>query len=322
MNKLWDVVSLGELLVDFTMNGKSEQGNTLFEANPGGAPCNVLALLSKWGKNCAFMGKVGNDQFGKMLYNTVRDLGIDVNNLMFDNEYPTTLAFVHNANDGERSFSFYRNPGADMLLRIEELNESIIKQCKIFHFGTLSMTTPEIRATTIHAIRIAKESGAFISFDPNFRPLLWASLEEAKKCIEFGVSVCDILKISDDELIFLSGLNDLDQAAKSLIKLYGIKLLTLTMGKSGSKVFYNGAEVFEKSFLHKITVDTTGAGDTFCGSVLYHVLEKGLNNLKESELGNMLRFSNAASSLVTTKRGALKCMPSKDEVKMFLTSRN
>jgi len=320
MNEFWDVVSLGELLIDFTMNGKSEQENPLFEANAGGAPCNVLALLSKWGKKCAFIGKVGNDQFGKMLYNTVSELGIDVKNLVFDNECPTTLAFVHNANDGERSFSFYRNPGADMLLRIEELNESIIKQCKIFHFGTLSMTTQEIKATTIHAIRIAKESGAFISFDPNLRPPLWASLEEAKKCINYGISVCDILKISDDELIFLTGINDLDQAVKKLIATYDIKLLTISLGKDGSKVFYNGAEVFEKGFLHKTTIDTTGAGDTFCGSILYHVLEKGLDNLKESDLGNMLRISNAASSLVTTKRGALKCMPTKKEVETFLIS--
>lgn len=322
MNKLWDVVTLGELLVDFTMNGKSEQGNTLFEANPGGAPCNVLALLSKWGKKCAFIGKVGNDQFGKMLCNTVSELGINVKNLLFDKEYPTTLAFVHNAKDGERSFSFYRKPGADMLLRIDELNESILKQCKIFHFGTLSMTAEEIKATTVHAIQVAKESGAVISFDPNLRPPLWDSLEDAKKCIEYGISVCDILKISDDELMFLTGFNDLDQAAKSLIAMYDIKLLTVTMGKAGSKVFYHGSEVFEKGLLQKTTIDTTGAGDTFCGSILYHVLEKGLDYLSEIDLGNMLRVSNAASSLVTTKRGALKCMPTKEEVEMFLISRN
>ncbi|MDE6053733.1 MAG: carbohydrate kinase, partial [Lachnospiraceae bacterium] len=195
----YDVVALGELLIDFTENGVSGQGNPLFEANPGGAPCNVLAMLSKLGDNTAFIGKVGKDFFGEQLKSAITEVGINADNLYMDEEVHTTLALVHTYPDGDRDFSFYRNPGADMMLREEELNEDLLKNTKIFHFGTLSMTDEGVRGATKKAIEIAKESGAVISFDPNLRPPLWKSLDDAKEQTAYGLSKCDILKISDNE---------------------------------------------------------------------------------------------------------------------------
>ena len=206
--KKYDVVALGELLIDFTENGKSNQGNPLFEANPGGAPCNVLAMLTKLGHKTAFIGKVGGDFFGEQLRDAITEVGIDADGLCTDKEIHTTLAMVHTDPDGDRDFSFYRNPGADMMLNKEEICEDIIKETKIFHFGTLSMTHEEVREATKEAIRIAEESGAVISFDPNLRPPLWNSLDEAKEQVLYGLKHCHILKISDNEIQWLTGEED------------------------------------------------------------------------------------------------------------------
>ena len=216
MKKSFDVIALGELLIDFTMNGQSEQGNDLFEACPGGAPCNVLAMLNEMGKKTAFIGKVGKDQFGKLLRNTLNDIGIDTSNLFTDSTVNTTLAFVHTFPDGDREFSFYRNPGADMMLTEDEINTTFISQAKIFHFGTLSMTQDSVRAATKKAVKAAKESGALISFDPNLREPLWSSLELAKEQMNYGFSQCDILKISDNEIQFVTGKEDYDEGIRCL----------------------------------------------------------------------------------------------------------
>lgn len=175
--KKYDVTALGELLIDFTENGTSAQGNPILEANPGGAPCNVLAMLEKLGKRAAFIGKVGKDMFGEQLKKAVEEVGIDTRALVIDEEVHTTLAFVHTYPDGDRDFSFYRNPGADMMLTKDEVDEDLIRNSRIFHFGTLSSTHPGVREATRHAIEVAKESGALVSFDPNLRPPLWNSLE-------------------------------------------------------------------------------------------------------------------------------------------------
>lgn len=209
--KKYDVVALGELLIDFTMNGMSEQGNYLFEVNPGGAPCNVLSMLQRLGKKTAFIGKVGEDFFGKILQNAVKEQSIDISNLVTDKEIPTTLAFVHTASDGDRSFSFYRNPGADMMLQKEDFDISILKNTHIFHFGTLSMTDTKIENVTKMSLGIAKEYDALISFDPNFRPLLWKNLDVAREKIAYGMSQCHILKYLTMKLNFL-------QAYQILIK--------------------------------------------------------------------------------------------------------
>lgn len=312
--KKFDVTALGELLVDFTENGISAQGNTLLEANPGGAPCNVLAMLKNLGKKTAFIGKIGNDALGKMLKKTVEDQGICIDNLVEDEEIHTTLAFVHSDKDGDRSFSFYRNPGADLMLQWEEINVDFLVNTKIFHFGTLSMTEEEIKNVTKKAVQKAKENGVLISFDPNFRPPLWKDMEDARQQMWYGIGQCDILKISDDEILFLTGTKDIDEGIARIREKSHAKLICATMGKNGSKVYYKGKTVFGRPFLRKDTIETTGAGDTFMACVLNTVLEKGQEQLTQESLTEMLLFANAASSIITTRKGALKVMPQRQEI--------
>lgn len=198
--KKYDVTALGELLIDFTENGVSGQGNPMFEANPGGAPCNVLAMLARLGYRTAFIGKVGRDCFGDQLRSAIEEAGISMEHLLTDQEIHTTLAIVHTFPDGDRDFSFYRNPGADMMLTEDEIPEDTIRNSRIFHFGTLSMTHEGVRAATRKAVHIAEQSGCILSFDPNLRPPLWNSLEEAKEQTLWGLEHCHILKISDNEI--------------------------------------------------------------------------------------------------------------------------
>ena len=313
MVKKYDVIALGELLIDFTMNGQSEQGNNMFEACPGGAPCNVLALLNKMGKKTAFIGKVGKDQFGALLRDTITEAGIDASNLMVDENVNTTLAFVHTFPDGDREFSFYRNPGADMMLTADEVNPEVVKDTKVFHFGTLSMTHEGVREATKKAVETAKANGCLVSFDPNLRPPLWSSLDLAKEQMEYGFGKCDILKISDNEIQFVSGKEDYDEGIAYLQETYNIPLILLTMGKDGSRAYYKGMRVERPGFSVK-AIETTGAGDTFCGSSLNYLVEHDFENLTEEQLGEMLTFANAAAALVTTKKGAIKAMPVKEEV--------
>ena len=319
--KTIDVTALGELLIDFTENGNSAQGNPILEANPGGAPCNVLAMLKRLGKNSAFIGKVGNDMFGKQLKDAISEVGIDARGLVIDEEVHTTLAFVHTYPDGDRDFSFYRNPGADMMLTKEEVPEELIRDSRIFHFGTLSSTHPGVREATRHAIDVAKEAGCLVSFDPNLRPPLWKDLEDARAEIEYGLSKCDILKISDNEVEFLFGTTDYDEGARLLKEKYQIPLITITLGKEGSRVYYKDSRVTAKPFLQENTIETTGAGDTFCGSVLNYVLEHDFENLSDDQLLEMITFANAAASLITTRKGALRVMPTREEVTAFIESR-
>ena len=313
MAKKYDVIALGELLIDFTMNGQSEQGNNMFEACPGGAPCNVLALLNKMGKKTAFIGKVGKDQFGALLRDTITEAGIDASNLMVDENVNTTLAFVHTFPDGDREFSFYRNPGADMMLTADEVNPEVVKDTKVFHFGTLSMTHEGVREATKKAVETAKANGCLVSFDPNLRPPLWSSLDLAKEQMEYGFGKCDILKISDNEIQFVSGKEDYDEGIAYLQETYNIPLILLTMGKDGSRAYYKGMRVERPGFSVK-AIETTGVGDTFCGSSLNYLVEHDFENLTEEQLGEMLTFANAAAALVTTKKGAIKAMPVKEEV--------
>lgn len=318
MKKKYDVVALGELLIDFTDNGISGQGNTIFEANPGGAPCNVLAMLQKLGNKTAFIGKVGKDIFGTKLKEVLKEVGIDTSGLVMDKKVRTTLAFVQTLKGGDRDFSFYRNPGADMMLEEGDINNSLIKNCKIFHFGTLSMTHKGVRKATKKAIKKAKESGTLISFDPNLRPPLWESLNDAKKQVEYGLSQCDILKISDNEIQWFTGEKDFDKGIKKLQDKYSIKLIVLSMGKDGSRAYYKDLRVEKPAFVQKNTIETTGAGDTFGGCCLNFILKYGLDNMDQEKLEKMLTFANAAASLITTKKGALRVMPTKDEVKDFI----
>lgn len=319
--KQFDVVALGELLIDFTENGISDQGNQLFEANPGGAPCNVLAMLTKLGKKTAFIGKVGNDMFGKRLKGSLEEVGIDTRNLVMDEEVHTTLAFVHTFEDGDRDFSFYRNPGADMMLTKEEVQDELIKASRIFHFGTLSSTHEGVREATRHAIQVAKENGLIITFDPNLREPLWKNLDDAKAEIEYGMAQCDVLKISDNEVEFMTGTNDYTAGVAKIRERFDIPLILVTMGKEGSRAYYDGRIVEAAPFLQENTIETTGAGDTFCASILNYVLEHGLEGLTDEQLLEMITFANAGASLITTRKGALRVMPEKQEVLDFIASR-
>lgn len=316
--KKFDVVALGELLIDFTENGISAQGNPILEANPGGAPCNVLAMLNKLGKKTAFIGKVGNDTFGRQLAEEVQQSGTDITNLILDDTVHTTLAFVHTFPDGEREFSFYRNPGADMMLKKEEVMEDIIKEAKIFHFGTLSSTHESVRAATRYAIDIAKESGILISFDPNLREPLWDSLEDARKEIEYGLSKCDILKISDNELEFMTGTKDYSKGVEILKERYDIKIIFVTLGKDGSFAYYKNLTAEQPTFSGIKAIEKTGAGDTFEGCALNYLLEHDFDSLKEENLSELLLFANAGASLITTRKGALKVMPDKTEIENLI----
>ena len=316
---MYDVLALGELLVDFTANGFSPQGNPVYEANPGGAPCNVLTMLGKLGRKTAFMGKVGDDMFGHRLRDVVAEAGIDLAYLVMDPAAHTTLAFVQTLPNGDRDFSFYRDPGADMLLNAGEVSEEAIKNSRIFHIGTLSMTHPGVREATKKAVAAAKAGGKTVSFDPNYRPPLWDSAENAREQICWGLSQCDILKIADNELEFVTGEKDFDRGAAVLRERYpGIKVLNVTAGPDGSYSYYGGSRVYVPGVKLGGTIETTGAGDTFCACVLDFVLEHGLEGLTETDLYQMLRFANAAAYLVTTKKGAIRSMPEREQVEALL----
>ena len=318
-NKEFDVVALGELLVDFTQNGESEQGNPLFEANPGGAPANVLAMLCKLGRSTAFIGKVGKDFFGDMLADTVRDAGVELRGLRRDELVHTTLAVVHTFPGGDRDFSFYRKPGADINLRPEELDADLIRGCRIFHFGSLSLTDEPVRAATMEAIRLAKEAGALISFDPNLREPLWDTLDEAREQIAWGLGRCDVLKIADNEILFMTGERDFDAGAARLQERFpNLRLICVTAGAGGSYAYCGDSRAFVPGCTLGGVIETTGAGDTFCACMLNYVLDHGLAGLSEAQLTEMLRFANAAAYLVTTKKGAIRSMPEREQVEEIL----
>ncbi|MDO4489878.1 MAG: carbohydrate kinase [Lachnospiraceae bacterium] len=326
--KKYDVAALGELLIDFTENGVSAQGNPVMEANPGGAPCNVLALLQKLGHTTGFIGKVGKDMFGNQLEKAFQEVGISTECLIRDPEVNTTLAFVHTFEDGDRDFSFYRKPGADMMLSKEDITtdavQNMIRSAKIFHFGSLSMTAPVCRKATREAIRIAEEAGCIISFDPNLREPLWSSLDAAREQIAYGMGKCHMLKISDNEISWFTGTSDYEEGVQILRDTYpNIQLLLVSLGKDGSMAFSGGVKVQIPAFLQPDTIETTGAGDTFCGSVLHYLLENNeqrgeIRVFTAEELTEMVTFANAAASLITTRKGALRVMPERKEILAML----
>ena len=277
----------------------------------------MLACLSKHGHKTAFIGKVGKDGFGEQLTKGLVETGISTEGLQYDTQVHTTLAVVHTYADGDRDFSFYRNPGADMMLKAEEVDEQIIKNSKIFHFGSLSMTDQPVRSAHLHALKIAEEAGCLRSYDPNLRPPLWPNLEVAKENILELMAHCDILKISDNEIQWLSGKEDYDEGIAWLRSQFDIPLIFLTLGKDGSRAYCGDVRTQQAGFKLN-TIETTGAGDTFFGSVLHQILEKGFRPYTKEELDEMLRFANAAAALVTTRRGALRVMPSAEEIAVVL----
>lgn len=259
--------------------------------------------------------------FGNLLKHTLDEVGISSENLIMDEEVRTTLAFVHTLSDGDREFSFYRNPGADMMLREEEINPEVISGAKIFHFGTLSMTHEGVRRTTKKAVSVAKKAGVLISFDPNLREPLWESLELAKEQMEYGFRQCDILKISDNEIQFVTGKEDFDEGIAVLQEKYQIPLILLTKGKDGSCAYYKGMRVEKEGFCVQ-AIETTGAGDTFCGCSLGYVLEHDFQNLSKKELEEMLTFANAGAALITLKKGAIRSMPKEQEIQKLIEEKS
>ncbi len=319
--KKYSAVALGELLIDMTNNGVTERNNTLYEANPGGAPGNVLAMLRRFDHRVAMIGKVGDDMFGSLLIQTLKDLAIDTDHVIEDKDTRTTLAFVKTFEDGDRDFSFYRNPGADMMLRVDDIDDRLLEDTEVFHFGTLSMTHDGVREATIYAAKKAKEAGAIISFDPNLRPPLWPNLDLAKEQVLEGLKYCDYLKISDNEITWLTGLDDYSEGVKYIRERYDIPLITVSAGRDGSIAYYkdragDGKEIVVEvpAFILPNTVETTGAGDTFCGCMIHFLLEKGLKGLTETDLKDMLETANAAAAVITTRNGALRVMPSIEEI--------
>ncbi len=312
---MFDISAIGELLIDFTPVGISEAGNVIFERNPGGAPANVLAAASKLGSSTAFLGKVGRDQFGEFLAKTLEDNRIDVRGLKFSLSANTTLAFVHLNEHGDRSFSFYRNPGADMLLSEEDLETDVLKSTGIFHFGSVSMTDEPSRSATLKAVEIAKNSGAVISFDPNLRPLLWKSLDEAKKQIIGGLGYADILKISGEELEFLTGVKDLAAGTEQLQK-HGISFIIVTLGPAGAFYRAGGITGFQPTYDVRV-VDTTGAGDAFLGAFLYKLKGLGLDDIRKlssGEIDKIMDFANAGGACTTSRKGGIPAVPDLEQV--------
>lgn len=312
---MWDLAAIGELLIDFSPSGVSEQGNPLFECNPGGAPANVLAALTRLGGTGAFIGKVGADTFGNFLYEVLEKNGIDHSGLRFDPKVHTTLAFVHLSKTGDRSFSFYRDPGADRMLSFEEVDRNIIGQARAFHFGSVSMTHEPARTATLASARMARELGKTVSYDPNLRPALWNSLDEAREVILEGMKYADILKVSEEELSFLTGETDLEKGAERLTNVYKGRILLVTLGPNGCYFGMDGR--FERlPAYHVKTIDTTGAGDAFLGGFLYQLRPyyDCLQELTFDQLRGAVDFANAVGSLATTRKGAIPAMPRLEEV--------
>lgn len=307
MNK-YDVIALGEILIDMAPGDKSAQGNDTFEACPGGAPCNVLSLLAKAGHKTAFIGKVGDDMFGHLLTNTIEEIGIDTAGVVFDKDVRTTLAFVKKLPDGNRDFSFYRNPGADMMLQASEVKFDLIQASKIFHFGTLSMTSECGKEATKKAVAFAKEKGLLVSFDPNLREPLWDNLEDAKEAIKWGMANCDILKISDNEVEFMTGLTDMEAGYKKIKEMSSASQVFVTLGPDGSIGAVGDELIKVPGVKMESVVDSTGAGDTFMGCALHYILNHGIQ-LDKSQITELLTMANVTASKVTQVKGALKVMP-------------
>ncbi len=313
----YDVVALGELLIDFTCVSSDADGYPTMAAHPGGAPANFLAAVTKFGGKTALLGKVGTDTFGRLLTGTLEKAGIETRGIVASNDVFTTLAFVTLDEHGDREFSFSRKPGADTQLRFSELDLPLIDDTRAFHFGTLSLTDEPARATTYRAVAYAKERGKLITFDPNLRKPLWKSLDVAREQMLWGLSQADVIKISDEEIEFLFGLNP-QEGAKKILNDYGVKLVFATCGADGCW-FENQTACGHVDSLKDIKViDTTGAGDIFGGSAVWKVLQSGKRpeELSEAELREIVRFACTAAGLSTTKSGGISSVPEQEEVRL------
>lgn len=313
-----DVVALGELLIDFASVCTDDSGYPTMKANPGGAPGNFLAALNAYGVKTGFLGKVGNDAFGRMLIGTMAQAGIETRGILVDDAVFTTLAFVTFDKTGDRSFSFARKPGADTQLRWEDVDTTLIREAKAFHFGTLSLTDEPIRTTTQKAVAYAKETGKLITFDPNLRRPLWKSEQEAREQILWGLKQADVVKISDEEVDFLWGCSP-QEGADRLLEAYGVSLAMVTLGPKGCYLKNRNACVTVGS--PKVSpIDTTGAGDIFGGSAVARLLEldKPPKTLQKEDLAYIARYAAASASFSTEHSGGIPSIPAKTTVLHYL----
>ena len=304
------ICSFGETLIDFTPVGVSENGNIIFERNPGGAPANLAVAAVKHGVQASFIGEVGDDIFGQFLNEKLKGEGVDTEYMVINSRYKTTLAFVQLDEKGERSFCFYRNPGADTMIESQAVNLRAIDECEIFHYGSVSMTHNPARITTFELIKYAQQKGKLLSFDPNLRMPLWNSEEEARHEIRHGLQFCDILKVAEEELIFLTGCKTLEEGARQIL---------ITEGSQGSHAlihdYYINAPAFPVS-----VVDTTGAGDGFLGCFLASFLksQKTLEQLSGEDVYQMLRLANASGALSVTRKGGMPSLVTTEEAQALL----
>jgi fructokinase len=316
---MFDLVAVGELLIDFTPI-KNEHGMCYIE-NPGGAPCNMLTMAQKLGSATAFIGKVGNDQFGVYLGNVLKAQNINIEGLVFSKEYNTTLAFVHLDDYGDRSFSFYRNGCADVMLLKTEVNYTLLDNTRALHFGSLSFTNEPSKSTVEEILRYAKAKGILITYDPNYRPALWASEAAAVVGIKIGLAYADILKVSEEEAMLLTGEESFYKAAERL-HMEGIKLVCVTLGEKGSFYYHKNGQGIVKGYKSKV-VDTTGAGDTFFGATIHQILQgRDVNELTAEALEEIFSFSNAAASLCIESYGGIPSIPSEEDILIRLNLDN
>ncbi len=310
----FDIAAIGELLIDFTPAGFSERGDMLFARIAGGAPANVLAAASKLGCRTAFIGKVGQDAFGRFLNDTLQQAGINTRGLV-SSPYNTTLAFVTLDEHGDRSFSFYRKPGADMMLDFSDVDTSIVENCRILHFGSVSLTDEPSRSATLETVRLARSLGKTISYDPNYRPLLWENRDEAVRWMGEGLRLADIVKMSEEELFLLTGSKDPEEGTKYLAE-EGKVLVLVSLGPKGA--FYRKGELCGLLPTYDVkTIDTNGAGDSFFGAILCRLAKIGSSafaRLDRQGLEEILSYGNAAGSLTTTRKGSIPALPTEEEI--------
>lgn len=307
-----DITAVGEILIDLTQTGLNAQGIPQFSANPGGAPANLAVAARRLGADTAFIGKVGKDSFGTYLRNVMAENDVDISGMLTDEEQHTTLAIVTVDPTGERSFSFYRDPSADVNLKVSDLPAELVEQTKILHFGSVSLTAEPARSATLKAAEMARAAGALVSYDPNYRASLWKSEDEAIAQMKAALPLCDILKISDEELPLLTGTADPAEGSARLAKL-GIRLIFVTLGANGA--FYRCGDITGSVPGIRVKVgDTNGAGDTFFGAALSRLCKLEIGSLTAETLQEIAAFANRAAAVTTSRHGAIPAMPTAAEL--------
>ncbi|UCB47211.1 MAG: carbohydrate kinase [Spirochaetota bacterium] len=322
-----DIVSIGEALIDFLAIDKEVvlEDTRGFTVAPGGAPANVAAAIAKLGGSSGFVGKVGNDAFGRKIQSTLQSAGVNTDFLLLDEKVNTTLAFIAVKKNKEPDFMFFRNHcGADLALRQDELDEGYIYECKILHFGSISLTDEPLKSTILKTIEIARRANRIISYDPNLRPSLWDSMQHAKTEITSGLEYADIVKLTDTELEFITGTKSLSRGTDMILK-SGPRIAMVTRGKD-SCFFNDGNTAVELPVFEVESVDTTGAGDAFNGGFLLGILERirkdqSICNMEKNEVSNLIRFANACGAITVTRKGVIPALPTLDEVNTFLRKR-